>query len=85
MENIEWLLVELEINLLIRSIEAKIAAEMLPPATGRNSQGRDPHPGYSGTNDNYFMLPTMVEQIDLPGHQATHATVLEYLLQEEHT
>jgi len=76
MENIEWLLVELESNLLIRSIQAKIAAEMLPPATGRNSQGQDPHPGFSGTNDNYFMLPTMVEQNDLPGHQATHATVL---------
>jgi len=31
MENIEWLLVELESNLLIRSIQAKIAAEVLRP------------------------------------------------------
>jgi hypothetical protein len=37
MENMDWLLVELDSNLLIRSIQAKIAAEMLRPATGRNS------------------------------------------------
>ena len=37
MENMDWLLVELESNFLIRSIQAKIAAEMLRPATGRNS------------------------------------------------
>jgi len=37
MENMDWLLVELESNLLIRSIQAKIAAEMLRPATGCNS------------------------------------------------
>jgi hypothetical protein len=37
MENVDWLLVELESNLLVRSIQAKIAAEMLRPAAGRNS------------------------------------------------
>ena len=37
MENMDWILVELESNLLIRPIQAKIAAEMLRPATGRNS------------------------------------------------
>ena len=39
--------------------------------------------GFSGTNDNRFLLPTMVEQVDLPDHQLTNATVLSYLLQEE--
>jgi len=37
MENVDWLLVELESNLLIRSIQAKIATKMLRPAKGRNS------------------------------------------------
>ena len=37
MENMDWLLVELESNLLVRPIQAKIAAEMLRPATGHNS------------------------------------------------
>jgi hypothetical protein len=39
--------------------------------------------GFSGTNDNCFLLPTMVDQVDLPDHQSTNATVLGYLLQEE--
>jgi len=34
MKNMDWLLVELESNLLVRSIQAKIAAEMIRP---RNS------------------------------------------------
>ena len=39
--------------------------------------------GFSGTNDNCFLLPTTVEQVDLPDNQSTNATVLGYLLQEE--
>lgn len=41
--------------------------------------------GFSGTNDNRFLLPTMVEQVDLPDHQSTNATVLGYLLLEENS
>ena len=37
MEKMDWILVELESNLLIRPIQAKIAAEMLQPVKGRNS------------------------------------------------
>ena len=36
-ENMDWLLVELESNLLVRPIQTKIAAEMLRPAVGHNS------------------------------------------------
>ncbi len=37
MENMDWLLVELESSLLVRPIQTKIAAEMLRPAVGHNS------------------------------------------------
>ena len=37
MENMDWLLVELESNLLIRPIQTKIATEMLRPSVGHNS------------------------------------------------
>jgi len=39
--------------------------------------------GFSGTNDNCFLLPTTVKQVNLPDHQSTNATVLDFLLQEE--
>ena len=39
--------------------------------------------GFSGTNDNRFLLPTTIKQDDLPDHLPTNATVLGFLLQEE--
>jgi hypothetical protein len=36
-ENPDWLLVELESNLLIRQVQAEIATEMLRPRSGKNS------------------------------------------------
>jgi CheY-like chemotaxis protein len=48
----------------------------------RSSIGQ-PVTGFSGTNDNCFLLPTMVEQVDLPDHRPTNATVLSFLLQQE--
>jgi hypothetical protein len=37
LENPDWLLVELESNLLIRQVQAEIATEMLQPRSGQNS------------------------------------------------
>jgi hypothetical protein len=37
LENPDWLLVELESNLLIRQVQAEIATEMLRPRSGKNS------------------------------------------------
>ena len=37
LENPDWLLVELESNLLIRQVQAEIAMEMLQPSSGKNS------------------------------------------------
>ena len=39
--------------------------------------------GFSGTNDNRFLLPQMIEQIDLDAHIHTNAMGLECLLQQE--
>ncbi|OTA08196.1 hypothetical protein A9Z42_0091570 [Trichoderma parareesei] len=37
--------------------------------------------GFSGTNDNRYMLPMTIQQVDLPGLLQTNAEVLSYLLQ----
>ncbi|KDQ56360.1 hypothetical protein JAAARDRAFT_70670 [Jaapia argillacea MUCL 33604] len=39
--------------------------------------------GFSGTNDNQYLLPTSVSQRDPPGQLSTNAKVLSYLLQPE--
>ncbi|KAJ3798411.1 hypothetical protein GGU11DRAFT_723328 [Lentinula aff. detonsa] len=39
--------------------------------------------GFSGTNDNQFLLPTTIRQESLPGQEGTSAKVLSYLLQPE--
>ncbi|KAF3921376.1 hypothetical protein ABW20_dc0108928 [Dactylellina cionopaga] len=55
-----------------------------------NSSGWDvvekkPHitSGFSGTNDNKYLLPLSIEQHDLESHQHTNALVLNYLLATE--
>jgi len=42
-----------------------------------------PTTGFSGTNDNRYLLPLPIEQVDLVGHLHTNARVLQYLLQPE--
>ncbi len=39
--------------------------------------------GFSGTNDNRFLLPQMIEQVDLDAHIHTNAMGLECLLRQE--
>jgi hypothetical protein len=39
--------------------------------------------GFSGTNDNRFLLPQMISQVDIEAHVHTNAMVLNYLLQPE--
>ncbi|KAJ3858551.1 hypothetical protein EV359DRAFT_3498, partial [Lentinula novae-zelandiae] len=39
--------------------------------------------GFSGTNDNRYLLPTPMEQQDLPGQESSSAMVLSYLKQPE--
>jgi len=41
--------------------------------------------GFSGTNDNCFLLPQMMDQVDMEGHIHTNAMVLAYLLQQENS
>ncbi|KAF8303458.1 hypothetical protein DL93DRAFT_2185103, partial [Clavulina sp. PMI_390] len=41
--------------------------------------------GFSGTNDNRFLLPTSIEQMDDPSQQGTNAMVLNILLQPENS
>jgi len=42
-----------------------------------------PTTGFSGTNDNRYLLPLPIEQVDSAGHLHTNAKVLQYLLQPE--
>jgi hypothetical protein len=42
-----------------------------------------PITGFSGTNDNRFLLPLSMEQNDLPENASTNAKVLSYLLKPE--
>ncbi|KAF8462458.1 hypothetical protein BDZ91DRAFT_850654 [Kalaharituber pfeilii] len=44
---------------------------------------RYPTTGFSGTNDNRYLLPVSIEQLDLPEQTHTNAKVLRYLLQPE--
>ncbi|KAF5393744.1 hypothetical protein D9757_000321 [Collybiopsis confluens] len=39
--------------------------------------------GFSGTNDNRYLLPISIQQTDLVGQESTSAKVLSYLLQSE--
>ncbi|KAK0446444.1 uncharacterized protein EV420DRAFT_1715953 [Desarmillaria tabescens] len=39
--------------------------------------------GFSGTNDNRYLLPTSIQQCDLRSQQGTNAKVLAYLLRSE--
>ncbi|KAJ7483159.1 hypothetical protein FB451DRAFT_1028934 [Mycena latifolia] len=39
--------------------------------------------GFSGTNDNKYLLPLSIEQLDQDSQQHTNAQVLEYILQPE--
>lgn len=41
--------------------------------------------GFSGTNDNRFLLPQMMNQVDLQAHIHTNAMVLNYILQPENS
>jgi hypothetical protein len=41
--------------------------------------------GFSGTNDNRFLLPRMIEQTDLEAHDHTNAMGLDYLLRRENS
>ena len=42
-----------------------------------------PTTGFSGTNDNRYLLPLPIAQVDSAGHLHTNAKVLQYLLQPE--
>lgn len=44
---------------------------------------KHPITGFSGTNDNRFLLPVSVQQKDLTENLGTNAKVLGYLLQQE--
>jgi hypothetical protein len=41
--------------------------------------------GFSGTNDNRFLLPQMISQLDLKAHIHTNAMTLDYLLRQENS
>ena len=41
--------------------------------------------GFSGTNDNRFLLPLTIKQVDMEAHLHTNAMVLDYLKQKENT
>ena len=41
--------------------------------------------GFSGTNDNRFLLPQMISQVDLKAHIHTNAMGLDYLLKQENS
>ena len=41
--------------------------------------------GFSGTNDNRFLLPQMIEQVDLDAHTHTNAMGLDCLLRQENS
>ena len=41
--------------------------------------------GFSGTNDNRFLLPQMIEQVDLEAHTHTNAMGLDFLLRPENS
>src|SRR5258706_14775089 len=41
--------------------------------------------GFSGTNDNRFLLPQMIEQVDLEAHTHTNAMELDCLLRQENS
>ena len=42
-----------------------------------------PTTGFSGTNDNRYLLPVSIKQLDLPEHRHTNAKVLSFLMQAE--
>jgi len=44
-----------------------------------------PTTGFSGTNDNRYLLPVSIQQLDLPEHKHTNAKVLSFLLQPENS
>lgn len=55
--------------------------------SGWDIAGEKTHPttGFSGTNDNRYLLPLSIEQIDRDAQLSTNARVLSYLLQEENS
>ena len=55
------------------------------PSSGWDLAERRRHPmtGFSGTNDNHYLIPTSVHQIDQEEQRATNALVLGYLLQPD--
>ncbi|KAF8541809.1 hypothetical protein BDD12DRAFT_877903 [Trichophaea hybrida] len=45
----------------------------------------NPTTGFSGTNDNRYLLPTSIKQLDTTEQRNTNARVLSYLLQKENS
>ncbi|KAF8325265.1 uncharacterized protein EI90DRAFT_3238399, partial [Cantharellus anzutake] len=64
--------------------EAKTFPQKLS-ASGWNIAERRQHitTGLSGTNDNRYLLPTSIEQDDIPAQLSTNAKVLNMILQPE--
>lgn len=48
-----------------------------------DAERQNPITGFSGTNDNRFLLPLTIQQKDLPENLGTNAKVLGYLLYQE--
>lgn len=46
---------------------------------------KNPTTGYSGTNDNQYILPVSITQLNREAQLSTNARVLKYLLQKENT
>ncbi|KAB5592331.1 kinase-(PK-like) protein [Ceratobasidium theobromae] len=76
------------IDFFLSSVVFPKAAKEFPlklSTSGWDLAGRKPHvtTGFSGTNDNRYLLPTSIEQADPVDQLSTNALVLTYLLQPE--
>ncbi|PTB55328.1 hypothetical protein M431DRAFT_83309 [Trichoderma harzianum CBS 226.95] len=63
------------------TIKLQASAWDIPQNSGEETAPAARTTGFSGTNDNKYLMPMNVEQEDLPGLLQTNAEVLSYLLQ----
>ncbi|KAI5846642.1 hypothetical protein DFP73DRAFT_546547 [Morchella snyderi] len=68
-------------------MEAKEFSKRLSTSGWDIAEKKDFHPttGFSGTNDNQYLLPLSISQVDTGEQVNTNARVLSYLLQPENT
>lgn len=75
----DYFLAHLVFPVEMKEFPHKLSASGWDLATPR----QHPLTGFSGTNDSQHVLPTTIEQLELPSQEHTNALVLEHLLRPE--